>query len=81
MSDRSVVVQPTRRAGRQVWVDGKHAGTVRGLHGLTELLRRSGRPDLDEVDAADLPVVEWPGGGPETWSVGSGIQGLRAPAA
>ncbi|MFD5722254.1 MULTISPECIES: hypothetical protein [unclassified Streptomyces] len=24
--------------------------------------------DLDEVDVAELPLIEWQGGGPEVWT-------------
>ncbi|MFF0190856.1 hypothetical protein [Streptomyces sp. NPDC005244] len=69
MSARAIVVrQPLPRAGRQVWVDGKPAGRVRSLGELTELLHREGWQDLDEVDVAESPVIEWHGGGPEVWT-------------
>ncbi|WP_406368512.1 hypothetical protein OG788_45825 [Streptomyces sp. NBC_00647] len=72
MSERSVIVYPpTRRVGRPVWVDGRPAGTVRSLRALTELLQRAGWEGLDEVDVAELPVIEWHGGGPEVWSPGA----------
>lgn len=70
MSERSVIVYPpTKREGRQVWVDGKFAGTAVSLRALTELLRCAGWGGLDEVDVAELPVIEWHGGGPEAWSL------------
>ncbi|MER5876151.1 hypothetical protein ABT119_09505 [Streptomyces sp. NPDC001910] len=69
MTTRSVkVYPPTRRAGRQVWVDGKSAGSVASLGELTGLLNRAGWPALDEVDVAELPLIEWYGGGPEVWT-------------
>ncbi|MFD9467221.1 hypothetical protein [Streptomyces sp. NPDC060027] len=72
MRERSVIVHPpTRRVGRLVWVDGRPAGTVRSLRALTELLNQAGWEGLDEVDVAELPVIEWHGGGPEVWSPGA----------
>ncbi|MGW7610259.1 hypothetical protein ACWGKW_23860 [Streptomyces sp. NPDC054766] len=69
MTERSVIVYPpTKLGGRLVWVDGRPVGTVRGLRALTELLNAAGWEGLDEVDVAELPVIEWHGGGPEVWS-------------
>ncbi|MFE1285711.1 hypothetical protein [Streptomyces sp. NPDC058751] len=72
MSERSVIVYPpTKRDGRQVWVDGKLVGTARDLRVLTELLNAAGWEDMDEVDVAEWEVVKWYGGGPEAWSLWS----------
>ncbi|WP_435224254.1 hypothetical protein [Streptomyces sp. Tue6028] len=49
-------------------MDQRLVGTAHSLRDLTELLRRAGWEGLDEVDVADLPVIEWHGGGPEAWS-------------
>ncbi|MFD5723532.1 hypothetical protein [Streptomyces sp. NPDC127036] len=69
MSERSVIIHPpTTRAGRQVWVDGRLIGQARSLGELTTLLHRAGWEDLDEVDVAELPLIEWHGGGPEVWT-------------
>ncbi|MFB7244174.1 hypothetical protein CW362_08690 [Streptomyces populi] len=72
MSERSVMVcPPTRRDGRQVWVDGKPMGEAQSLRALTELLNAAGWDDMDEVDVAEWEVIEWYGGGPEVWSLWS----------
>ncbi|MFD4569452.1 hypothetical protein ACFWOX_34480 [Streptomyces sp. NPDC058467] len=69
MTERSVTISPpTRDEGRQVWVDGALLGAVRSLSGLTHLLQGAGWEGLDEVDVADLPIIEWYGGGPEVWA-------------
>ncbi len=69
VSERSVIVcLPVKGEGRRVWVDQRLVGTAHSLRDLTELLRRAGWEGLDEVDVADLPVIEWHGGGPEAWS-------------
>ncbi|KAF5999632.1 hypothetical protein ACFVYV_51530 [Streptomyces mirabilis] len=69
MTERSVIISPpTRAEGRQVWVDGELLGAVHSLSGLTHVLQGAGWQGLDEVDAAELPVIEWYGGGPEVWS-------------
>ncbi|MFF4537068.1 hypothetical protein [Streptomyces aureus] len=69
MSQRSVrVCAPTRREGREVWVDGRSLGSARSLRALTELLNAAGWEGMDEVDVAEWAVIEWYGGGPEVWS-------------
>jgi hypothetical protein len=69
MREMSVIVYPpTGCTGRQVWIDGRAAGEVHSLGALTELLRRAGWEALDEVDVAELPFIEWHGGGPEVWT-------------
>ncbi|MFC8963868.1 hypothetical protein [Streptomyces sp. NPDC057094] len=81
VSERSVIVYPpTKLEGRQVWVDGEPAGTPQSLRALTELLRRAGWEGLDEVDVADLPLIEWYGGGPEVWTPGSRPWPAQRPA-
>ncbi|QDO01737.1 hypothetical protein FNV65_40925 [Streptomyces sp. S1A1-8] len=69
MTERSVTISPpTRGEGRQVWVEGELRGVAYSLSGLTHLLQGVGWEGLDEVDVADLPGIEWYGGGPEVWS-------------
>ncbi|MGW2690212.1 hypothetical protein ACWC6I_44605 [Streptomyces sp. NPDC001414] len=69
MSERSVMVcAPVKGEGRRVWVDQKLVGAARSLRDLNELLRCGGWEGLDKVDVADLPVIEWHGGGPEVRS-------------
>ncbi|MFG2476302.1 hypothetical protein [Streptomyces fagopyri] len=69
MTERSVVVSPlVKGEGRQVCVDGESMGAAFSLRGLAEIMRRAGWTDVDEIDVADSPVIEWHGGGPEVWS-------------
>ncbi|MFJ1609401.1 hypothetical protein ACIOHS_39615 [Streptomyces sp. NPDC088253] len=68
MTERSVIVcPPVKGEGRQVRVDGEPAGAACSLRGLAEIMRRAGWVDMDEIDVADSPVIEWHGGGPEVW--------------
>ncbi|MFG2311536.1 hypothetical protein ACGFS9_23165 [Streptomyces sp. NPDC048566] len=69
MDESSVVVHPpTAAGGRRVWLDGRPLGVARSLRALTRLLNEAGWEGADEVDVAESPVIEWHGGGPETWS-------------
>ncbi|MFD8931870.1 hypothetical protein [Streptomyces mirabilis] len=69
MTESSVIISPpTRAEGRQVWVDGELLGAVHSLSGLTHVLQGAGWQGLDEVDAAESPVIACYGGGPEVWS-------------
>lgn len=69
MAERSVIVcPPVKREGRRVWIDGKIFGDARSLTCLAEMLRHAGWPDIDQVDVADAPFIEWHGGGPEVWT-------------
>lgn len=49
-------------------VDGESMGAAFSLRELAEIMRRAGWTDVDEIDVADSPVIEWHGGGPEVWS-------------
>ncbi|MFH8394469.1 hypothetical protein [Streptomyces sp. NPDC018036] len=60
-----------KHQGRQVWVDGALVGTADSLRALKELLHKAGWDGLDEVDVAELPIIEWYGGGPEVWAPGA----------
>ncbi len=68
-TEPSVIVSPpVRGEGRQVWVGEVLLGTVHSLSGLTHLLQCEGWEGFDEVDVAEMSVIEWYGGGPEVWS-------------
>ncbi|GAA3773210.1 hypothetical protein [Streptomyces chiangmaiensis] len=68
MVERRVIVSPpSETGGRHVLVDGEKLGTAYSLHDLSVFLQRAGLECLDEVDAAESPLIEWHGGGPEVW--------------
>ncbi|OLZ74320.1 hypothetical protein AV521_01140 [Streptomyces sp. IMTB 2501] len=68
MAQRRVIVfPPSEHGGRRVQVDGETLGTAFGLHDLAAFLQRAGLEDVDELDVAESPVIEWHGGGPEEW--------------
>ncbi|MEU4898863.1 hypothetical protein AB0B12_42035 [Streptomyces sp. NPDC044780] len=60
-----VVYPPSEGGGRRVRVGSELLGMAFGPSDLLEFLRRAGL-DPDEVDL-EGPLIEWRGGGPETW--------------
>lgn len=60
-----VVVHPPAPNGtRRVTVRGESVGLAGGMADLVEFLRRTG---LDEAEVEETQLIEWRGGGPETW--------------
>ncbi|MGW3166966.1 hypothetical protein ACWC9Q_29730 [Streptomyces sp. NPDC001142] len=62
-----VVYPPDEDGGRRVRVDGEILGRAYGLRDLVEFLRRAGLETADETLATTSALIEWRGGGPETW--------------
>lgn len=52
---------------------GEIIGRAYGLWGIAEFLRRAGIEDADEAYVASSALIEWRGGGPQTW--GPEVQG------
>ena len=61
-----VVVHPPGAGGRPVTVRGERLGRARNPADLLEFLRRAGL-DPDDVALEDRELIEWRGGGPDTW--------------
>lgn len=62
-----IVEPPSPDGGRRVRVHGEYVGTAYHLLDVVEFLRRSGLPETDtKVD--DQNLIEWRGGGPNTWT-------------
>jgi hypothetical protein len=66
MSQRIVVHAPDASGGRRVHVDSEILGLAHSLRDVQEFLRRAGL-DWDEEQIAVSPLIEWRGGGPESW--------------
>jgi hypothetical protein len=66
---RIVVHPPSADGGRRVHVDATILGIAYGVPDLLEFLRRAGL-DPDEVRLDD-PMIEWRGGGPDSWGAGA----------
>lgn len=62
-----VIVHPPSPTGsRRVSVDGEILGLAYNPSDLVEFLRRAGL-DEDVIDVDDPRLIEWRGGGPDTW--------------
>lgn len=62
---RVVVQPPSESGGRRVRVDGQILGVAYSREDVEEFLRRAG---LEDPDVLVPGLVEWRGGGPDTWS-------------
>ncbi|MFI8931596.1 hypothetical protein ACIG3E_28470 [Streptomyces sp. NPDC053474] len=71
MTAEIVVHRASPTGGRRVDVHGENVGVAHSVADVTEFLRRAGL-DLDPVEVAVSPLIEWRGGGPEGWGQGSG---------
>ncbi|MFJ1973899.1 hypothetical protein ACIO93_35215 [Streptomyces sp. NPDC087903] len=63
---RVVVHAPTPTGGRRVRVNGESLGLAYGLRDVAEFLRRAGL-EIDLAEVAQVPWIDWRGGGPEHW--------------
>ncbi|MGW0607176.1 hypothetical protein [Streptomyces sp. NPDC002644] len=65
---RVVVGPPGPSGGRRVRVDGRALGTAYSLRDVTAFLQEAGLQGWDELDVAGSDLIEWRGGGPDTWA-------------
>lgn len=65
---RVVVEPPGPSGGRRVRVDGRALGTAYSLRDVTAFLQEAGLQGWDELDVAGSDLIEWRGGGPDTWT-------------
>ncbi|MGA4838011.1 hypothetical protein [Streptomyces sp. G45] len=66
-----VVHRPSPTGGRRVEVRGQPVGLAHDLADVAEFLRRAGL-DVDPVEIAVSPLIDWRGGGPEEWEADDG---------
>ncbi|MEF3112394.1 hypothetical protein RB636_04155 [Streptomyces chrestomyceticus] len=62
-----VVHPPSPTGGRRVTADGAVLGLAYELRDVEEFLRRAG-VDIDTAWVEDTTLIEWRGGGPESWA-------------
>ncbi|MFE7105607.1 hypothetical protein ACFU98_10720 [Streptomyces sp. NPDC057575] len=62
-----VVYPPDDAGGRRVRVDGEILGMAHSVRDVTEFLRRAGLDDITEDEVIGSGMIDWRGGGPETW--------------
>ncbi|WP_448317215.1 hypothetical protein [Streptomyces sp. CO7] len=63
-----VVEPPGPSGGRRVRVDGRVLGTAFSLRDVTAFLQEAGLQGWDELDVAASGLIDWRGGGPDTWA-------------
>ncbi|MFK4068193.1 hypothetical protein [Streptomyces sp. NPDC029674] len=68
-TDRPVVVYPPdEEGGRRVRVDGQISGRAYSLGDVAAFMQEAGLQSFDEMDVVRSALIEWRGGGPETWT-------------
>ncbi|MFE2850535.1 hypothetical protein ACFXJO_05305 [Streptomyces lavendulae] len=73
MSQLIVVHAPDSSGGRRVHVDSEILGLAHSIRDVQEFLRRAGL-DWDEEQIASSPMIEWRGGGPDSWPAPWGME-------
>lgn len=63
-----IVYPPDEEGSRRVRVDGEILGRAYSLQDLTEFLRRAGLEDPDEAWVRASTLIDWRGGGPDSWT-------------
>ncbi|MGW0140738.1 hypothetical protein [Streptomyces calvus] len=63
-----VIYPPAADGGRRVRADGRFLGMAYGLLDVVEFLRLAGLESVDDDWLKRSDLVEWRGGGPDTWS-------------
>jgi hypothetical protein len=68
-SDRPVIVYPPdATGGRRVRVDSTILGLAYSVQDVARFMQEAGLQDWDEMDVVRSALIEWRGGGPETWT-------------
>ena len=62
-----VIYPPANDGGRRVRVDDRFVGLAYGVLDVVEFLRLVGLDDVDDDWVRQSPLIEWRGGGPESW--------------
>jgi hypothetical protein len=62
-----IVYPPTEDGGRRVRVGDHFVGIAYGLLDIAAFLQEAGLQDWDEMDVTRSALIEWRGGGPDTW--------------
>ncbi|GAA2643827.1 hypothetical protein GCM10010425_59260 [Streptomyces spororaveus] len=68
MPPRLVVEPPDENNWRRVRWKGAPIGVAHQVSDITVLLTAAGMLDAEDLDLTDPELVEWRGGGPETWA-------------
>ncbi|MFB7467310.1 hypothetical protein ACFCZ1_28100 [Streptomyces sp. NPDC056224] len=63
-----MVYPPDENGWRRVRWDGTSIGVAHQPSDMLVFLTAAGQENAEDFDLADPAVVEWRGGGPETWA-------------
>ncbi|MEV7793392.1 hypothetical protein AB0O68_15575 [Streptomyces sp. NPDC087512] len=67
--DKPVVIYPPDESGgRRVQVGGALLGLAYSVGDVARFMQEAGLQDFDEMDVVRTGLIEWQGGGPETWT-------------
>ncbi|WP_405724779.1 hypothetical protein OG885_01695 [Streptomyces sp. NBC_00028] len=68
VTDQPVVVYPpSADGGRRVRIGEHFVGIAYGLLDVVAFVQEAGLQDWDEMDLVRSALVDWRGGGPNTW--------------
>ncbi|MFD3940846.1 hypothetical protein ACFWSF_39350 [Streptomyces sp. NPDC058611] len=65
---RLIVYPPDEHGWRRVRWEGQSIGVAHQPSDIAVFLRAAGLENAEDVDLTNAEVVEWRGGGPETWA-------------
>ncbi|MGW5905324.1 hypothetical protein ACWFQ6_26605 [Streptomyces althioticus] len=68
-----VIYPPAGDGGRRVRAGPHFLGMAYTLLDVVEFLRLAGMEDADDAWLRRSPLVEWRGGGPDTWTAARGL--------
>jgi hypothetical protein len=67
-SDQPVTVYPPDEDGaRRVRIDGTISGRAFSVRDVARFMQEAGLHEYDEMDVVRSSLIQWKGGGPETW--------------
>ncbi|MER7512141.1 hypothetical protein ABTX82_27850 [Streptomyces lavendulae] len=67
MSARLVIYPPDENGWRRVRWDAQSIGVAHKPSDIVTFLTAAGLENAEDLDLTDTALVEWRGGGPETW--------------
>ncbi|MFE5258254.1 hypothetical protein [Streptomyces coelicoflavus] len=68
-SDRPVIVYPPGEdGGRRVRIGGHFVGLAYGATDIARFMQEAGLQGWDDMDVVRSDLIDWRGGGPDTWA-------------
>ncbi|MET8475405.1 hypothetical protein ABZY90_19685 [Streptomyces sp. NPDC006422] len=62
-----VIYPPDEDGGRRVRADGTILGRAFSVRDVVAFLQEAGLQSFDEMDVVRSDLIDWRGGGPDTW--------------